>query len=171
MLKFGTQPKKEKVADVIERELEVLLRVARGITGNDAVAEDMVSQAISIAFQKWDAFDGRHARSWLIQIVRNEWLQHLRKSGTRREVAVDLVAEPSDEGFWKAVDEKIEAQNILSELDALGEDYRLAILLCDVEQLSYDEAAQSLSIPLGTLQSRLFRGRKMLRARLVAQGI
>ncbi len=168
MFKFGNSPK-ESAATAIERELDVLLRVARGMTRNDAQAEDIVSQTVVIAFQRWDTFDGRHVRSWLIQVLRNEWLQYLRRASSRNEVAVDLVAEPSDDGFWKAVDEKLEAEHILNHLDQLREDYRLVIMLCDVEQLSYDDAARSLNIPMGTLKNRLFRGRKILRARLVAQ--
>ena len=164
---FQSHHKKESVSVVLERELEVLLRVAKRLTLNESDAEDLVSQTLIIAFQKWDSFDGSHARSWLIQILRNEWLQLLRKRNVRKEIAYEEVNEPSIEGFWKAVDSQIEAKRIVEALDELGEDYRVAISLCDVEELSYEVAAKVLEIPLGTLQSRLFRGRKQLRAVLV----
>ncbi len=159
---------RERVADVLERELEVLLRVAKRLTLNDTIAEDIVSQTVLIAFQKWDTFDGGYPRSWLIQILRNEWLQLVRKRNLRQEIVIDAVTEPVEEMFWKEVDSKLENQQIQSAIDNLPDDYRIAITLCDVEQMSYEEASKALEIPLGTFQSRLFRARKILRTRLVA---
>ena len=72
-------PAKESAATVLERELEVLYRVARRMTGNDTDAEDIVSQTLLNAYKNWDSFDGRHPRSWLIRILNNEWLYMLRK--------------------------------------------------------------------------------------------
>lgn len=136
------------------------------MTGNDVDAEDAVSQTIAKAFEKWDSFDGRHPRSWLIQVLRNEWLQMLRKRRAQPEAPLEAVAEPADD-FWMAVDERLEADLVHVALGELAEDYRAAVTLCDVEQLSYEEAAKALGVPIGTLQSRLFRGRKALRSRLV----
>jgi len=151
-------------AQVLEQELETILRVAKRLTLNEADAEDVVSQTIIIAFQKWESFDGRHPRSWLIQIMRNEWLQNLRKRKSRPET--ELV-EAAEEGFWREVDSRLEAQFIYKALDDLGEDFRIAITLCDLEGLSYQEAAQIVDVPLGTFQSRLFRARKQLRSRVL----
>lgn len=168
MSSFAAKP---RVADALNAELEMLTRVALRLTGNHADAEDAVGQTLVIAYEKWDQFDGRYLRSWLIQILRNEWLQVVRKRKSRGEVQADLVQEPADE-FWMAIDRKLEAEEILNALAALDDDYRMAVTLCDVEQMSYEEAASALAVPLGTLQSRLYRARKQLRARLVrAQGI
>lgn len=154
-------------ARVIEGELEVLMRVAKRLTQNEAEAEDAVSQTIIIALERWNSFDGRHPRSWLIQILRNEWLQALRKRKVRRESSYDQGLDPAAELFWGAVDDKLEAEMIHRVIDELAEEYRLAVTLCDVEQLTYEEAARALEVPVGTLQSRLFRARKMLRTKLV----
>ena len=168
MSSFAAKP---RIADALNAELEMLTRVALRLTGNHADAEDAVGQTLVIAYEKWDQFDGRYLRSWLIQILRNEWLQVVRKRKSRGEVQADLVQEPADE-FWMAIDRKLEAEEILNALAALDDDYRMAVTLCDVEQMSYEEAASALAVPLGTLQSRLYRARKQLRARLVrAQGI
>lgn len=165
---FSHAIKKAPVAEVVERELPVLYRVAKRMSGSDADAEDLVGQTIVLAFQHWDNFDGRHARSWLIRILRNEWLQVLRKRKVRKEVSSELSEEVSDEGFWRAVDHKMEAELIIQALDHLPEEYRITIALCDVEEMSYEDAAKSLDIPIGTVRSRLFRGRKLLRSRLVS---
>lgn len=166
--KRSQQIHKEPVARVVERELEVLLRVAKSMTLNQALAEDIVSQTMIIAFEKWEGFDGQHARSWLIQIMRNEWLQLIRKRNLRKEVILDTVAEPVEELFWQEVDAKIQVAQISQVIDSLPDDYRIAVTLCDIEDMSYEEAAASLDVTLGTLRSRLFRARKILRTRLVA---
>lgn len=166
---FATRPdSKPSVSDVLERELEMLYRVAKRLTLNDPDAEDLVSQTIAIAFKSWDRFDGRHPRSWLVTILRNEWFQTLRKRKMRSETEFDAIHEPSDEGFWKSIDRKLEAEMIVEAVQTLAEEYRDAITLCDIEELSYDEAAEALGIPVGTIRSRLFRGRKILRSKLVS---
>jgi RNA polymerase sigma-70 factor, ECF subfamily len=165
MLRFKTS-RKEDFATVVERELDTLYRVAKRLTRNESDAEDTVSQTLTSAFQSWDRFDGKHTRSWLITILRNEWLQILRKRKSRPEVAIDLVAEPFEECSWKEVDTKILAQQIKLALAQIPEEYRLAVELCDVEGLSYEEAAAMLGVPIGTIRSRLFRGRNQLREKL-----
>lgn len=150
----------------MERELDTLYRVAKRLTRNEADAEDIVSQALTSAFQNWDRFDGKHTRSWLITILRNEWLQTLRKRKSRPEVAIDLIAEPFEECSWKEVDTRILVQQVKLALAQIPEEYRLAVELCDVEGLSYEEAAAMLGVPIGTIRSRLFRGRGLLREKL-----
>jgi RNA polymerase sigma-70 factor (ECF subfamily) len=158
--------KKASVGDVLEAELALLLRVARRLSGNETDAEDLVSQVIVKAIQAWDSFDGRYPRSWLIRILNNEWLQTIRKRKVRQEVSQPEDEEISDDGFWKGIDAQLEATSILKALDRIPEEYRIAVTLCDIEEMSYEEAALTLDVPLGTIRSRLFRGRKMLRARL-----
>jgi RNA polymerase sigma-70 factor (ECF subfamily) len=80
---------------------------------------------------------------------------------------LEMVEEPSDDGFWEQVSWNAVGENILRELDKIPEEYRLAVALCDVEEMSYEEAAQALEVPVGTVRSRLFRGRRLLRAKLV----
>lgn len=161
-------PKKESAAVVLERELEVLYRVARRMTLNDADAEDIVSQTLLNAYKHWDEFDGRHARSWLIRILNNEWLYLLRKRKTRSEVGMEATAEPADENFWKAIDVQMEFKEVVNALDELPEEYRVAVTLCDMEELTYESAAEVLGVPIGTIRSRVFRGRRILRHKLVA---
>jgi RNA polymerase sigma-70 factor, ECF subfamily len=159
---------KESAAVVLERELEVLYRVARRMTGNDADAEDIVSQTLLNAYKNWDSFDGRHARSWLIRILNNEWLYLLRKRKTRAETDFESTGEPADDNFWKAVDVQMEFKEVVAALDELPEEYRVAVTLCDMEELTYESASEILGVPIGTIRSRVFRGRRILRHKLVA---
>jgi RNA polymerase sigma-70 factor (ECF subfamily) len=159
---------KESAAVVLERELEVLYRVARRMTGNDSDAEDIVSQTLLNAYKNWDSFDGRHARSWLIKILNNEWLYLLRKRKTRSETDFETSGEPADENFWKAIDVQMEFKQVVEALDELPEEYRVAVTLCDMEELTYEAAAEALDVPIGTIRSRVFRGRRILRHKLVA---
>lgn len=153
---------------VLERELEMLYRVARRMTLNDSDAEDIVSQTLLNAYKHWDDFDGRHARSWLIRILQNEWLYLLRKRKVRSEVDIESTAEPADEDFWKAIDVQLELKEIVNALDGLPEEYRVAVTLCDMEEMTYESAAEALGVPIGTIRSRVFRGRRILRHKLVA---
>jgi RNA polymerase sigma factor (sigma-70 family) len=72
------------------------------------------------------------------------------------------------EDVWIALDNRLLSSSIVEELDRIPDEYRLAVTLCDMEELSYEEAAQALGVPVGTVRSRLFRGRHMLRERLTA---
>jgi RNA polymerase sigma-70 factor (ECF subfamily) len=149
-------------------EIPVLYRVAKRIMRNDADAEDAVGQTLLAATKAWNNFDGRHCRSWLITILRNECAAIGRKRGSRPEVTIEDTAEPVAEDFWQAVEWSLVGDQLMAALDELPEDYRLPIALCDIEELGYEEAADALQIPVGTLKSRIFRGRKLLRARLIS---
>lgn len=147
-------------------EMPVLYRVARRLGSGAEEAEDLVQAAVFKAFQKWHQFDGRYLRSWLVRILRNERLAVLRvyqpdfePDGLSDEAVVE-------EGFWSTVETRLEADRIIREMDYLSEPYRLAIQLCDVEQMTYEEAAEAMDVPVGTVRSRLFRARVELRRRL-----
>lgn len=161
-----SKPKFEKVVD---QELAVLYRVARRLSLNDTDAEDLVSQTLYLAAKAWDRFDGQHARSWLIQILRNEHLGRVRKSARHPEVALEDVPELSEEGYWVNIDHQLIHSEILVVVDRLPEEYRLAVVLCDIEGMTRQDAASALEISEGTINSRLHRGRNLLRAQLARQ--
>ena len=150
----------------IQPELSVLYRVARRMGGSAEQAEDLVQTTLIKAYQAWDRFDGRHLRSWLIRILRNEFLMTVRSA--RPEVSLDEPEAPevSQEPFWSDLAWKLQADQVMVALEALPETYRIVVQLCDVEQLSYEEAAEAMDCPVGTIRSRLFRARAMLRDRL-----
>jgi RNA polymerase sigma-70 factor, ECF subfamily len=157
----------------VEPEIEVLLRVAHSLTGSWADAEDVVQETLIRAFRAIDGFDGRHPRAWLLTILRRTHLNSLRRSRPllvedhaleRRRPAFGQaasVASPEDVVGERLLDDDVEAA-----LLALDPKFRTAVLLVDVNQLSYAEAAEALDVPVGTLMSRLSRGRARLRKRL-----
>jgi RNA polymerase sigma-70 factor, ECF subfamily len=150
-------------------ELGLLYRVARRLVLDSVDAEDLVGQTLCAAARAWSSFDGRHPRSWLLTILKNEHLKGIRRAGSRpRTVPMEDNFEHGDLGFGDEVENRALADRILTELDALPEEFRMAVALCDVEQMSYEEAAKVMRVPVGTVRSRLFRGRRALRERLKA---
>lgn len=146
-------------------ELPVLYRIAKRMTLDPVEAEDLVAQTLANASAAWHSFDGRHARSWLVRIMKNEHFSNFRRKKARPEsvpLEVDIVGEdPWEEVSWKAAGDQI-----WEAVDELPEDFRMTISLCDVEELTYEEAAKAMDIPVGTVRSRLFRARRLLRAKL-----
>jgi RNA polymerase sigma-70 factor (ECF subfamily) len=162
-----SEPKALRFEDVARAELPVLYRMATRLARNPDDAEDLVSQTLLLAHRAWANFDGSYARSWLLKILKNEFYATRRRKGAGTNVSIDDVEEPSDEGFWKEISWAAVGERVMQELDALPEEYRLAVALCDVEEMSYEEVAKALEVPVGTVRSRLFRGRRLLRAKLV----
>jgi RNA polymerase sigma-70 factor, ECF subfamily len=157
--------------EVAVAELPVLYRFARRLTLNPSDAEDLVGAALLYAAKAWKGFDGRHARSWLIRILRNEHIDNLRsKAGKLQTVPLEFI----DVGSGNLNDEvssTILSESILNHVDSLPEEYRLAVTLCDVEEMSYQEAAEAMDVPVGTVRSRLFRARRLLRDRVSDWGV
>lgn len=150
----------------VRDELPTLYRVARRMVRSPEEAEDLVQQCLVKAFRAWDRFDGSHLRSWLIRILRNECASRHRSLAAQSQEA-ELEETSAIEGpFWDEVTWRVDAEHVMRELDRLPEEYRTTLQLCDVEQFSYEEAAQAMAIPIGTVRSRLFRARAILRQRL-----
>jgi RNA polymerase sigma-70 factor (ECF subfamily) len=147
----------------------MLYRVARRMTASSDEAEDLVQQTLIKAYRGWAKFDGAYLRSWLMRIMRNELAY-----AKRREAAGIQTAELNDDaggdnGLWDAVAWRDQAQRVFQELEGLPEEYRMAVLLCDVEEMSYEEAARAMEVPIGTVRSRVSRGRALIRSRLTGE--
>jgi RNA polymerase sigma-70 factor (ECF subfamily) len=156
-------------------EIEVLLRVARSLTRNDADAEDLVQDTLIRAYRAIDRFDGKHPRAWLLTILRNTHINRNRRrrpellrdpDGTSRELHDVPAIEVTDASVEAGFDAAIEAA--LAELD---EPFRRVIELVDVSGLSYAEASEALGVPTGTVMSRLHRARGRIRDRLDRAGL
>jgi RNA polymerase sigma-70 factor (ECF subfamily) len=163
--------------DHVVPEIDVLYRVALSITRSHADAEDLVQDTLLRAYRAIDRFDGRHPRAWLLTILRNA---HINRARRRRP---DLLHDPEEVGRRAAIDEDTSSRpeeaamaGVLDEhlgaaLDALPFKFRQAVDLIDVTDLSYQEAAAVLGVPVGTVMSRLSRGRKRLRDHLAREGV
>ena len=160
-----TDDKRPDFEDAVTAELPVMYRVARRLTLDPVEAEDLVGQVLLRAARAWCSFDGRHTRSWLLKILRNEHVLALRRKAARpRTIGLEAAGEAGSFTEPAIVGET--TSGILNALDGLPEEYRLAVALCDVEEMSYREAAKAMDVPLGTVRSRLYRGRQMLRETL-----
>jgi RNA polymerase sigma-70 factor, ECF subfamily len=147
-----------------------LRRFARNLARNPHDADDVVQIALERALLKLDQWR-RDARldSWLFKIVRNAWIDELRSRGRRDRMF--LAAEAGDNVGDATLDREADLMSVRSAMAKLPEDQRTAVSLVLVEGLSYKEAADVLDIPIGTLTSRLARGREALQAMLLpAQG-
>ncbi|MGB0100370.1 MAG: RNA polymerase sigma factor [Nocardioides sp.] len=159
--------------EFVEPEIEVMLRVARSTTGSQADAEDLVQESLIRAFRALDRFDGRHPRAWLLTIMRNTNVNLHRR---QRPVTVDdweLIhssrpafgtpqAPPAEDVY---VSEELH-EELQAAVSALDPRFRSTLVLVDVHDLSYAEAAAVLGVPVGTVMSRLSRARDRVRKSL-----
>lgn len=149
-----------------------LYRLALWWERDRGAAEDLVQDTLVQALQSFHRFTpGTNCRAWLATIMR-----HVRSNTRRSQQRSPLVEDPEDRiadtvPFVPAVPQQLTDDDMLAALRALPEQYQDIILLCDVEELSYKDIAQALGIPMGTVMSRLHRGRGLLRQTLAAQRV
>jgi RNA polymerase sigma-70 factor, ECF subfamily len=132
-----------------------------------AEAEDLVQETLMRALQSFDRYTpGTNCRAWLATI-----LHHVRSNRRRASGRLALVPDIDDRiaaatPFVPPIPEELTDENLLGALRSIPEQYQHVIVLCDVEEVTYKEISQALDIPLGTVMSRLHRGRTLLRAQL-----
>jgi RNA polymerase sigma-70 factor (ECF subfamily) len=145
-----------------------LFRLAMWLERNRDDAEDVVQETMIQALRSFHRFQpGTNCRAWLITILQRIVSNRRRARG--RSIFID---DPDDRiansvPFVPPVPQELTDELVLESLRRLPTPYQDVILLCDIEELSYKEAAEALAIPLGTVMSRLHRGRERLRAELV----
>jgi RNA polymerase sigma-70 factor (ECF subfamily) len=156
--------------------LEAVYRFSLRLTGDVSEAEDLTQETFLRAYRHWNTYTrGTSARSWLFTIARNAFLRARETTDRRRESLIseldaDLEAltsaetlaeiqlqDPERSFFDSFVDAEVDAA-----IAKLPDEFRDAVILSDLEGLSYNEIAQVLAIPVGTVKSRLYRGRRLL---------
>lgn len=144
-----------------------LYRVARQLAKPEA-ADDLVQETYLRAWKYFASFDPKsNCRAWLFRILRNVWADRWRKD--RLELPLSNVDETTIDAYYDWEDDFLKeefSQEVGKALAELPPEYRWAVLLADVEELSYQEIAGILMCPIGTVMSRINRGRRML-ARLL----
>ncbi|NRA33900.1 MAG: sigma-70 family RNA polymerase sigma factor [Polyangiaceae bacterium] len=160
----------------------VLLSAARRLTRNPSDAEDLVQDTLVKAFRARRQYRvGTNLKAWLLKILRNTFINRYRRDTLERSVMTLETAAPLRAGWTGnatlsgmreaesgALRPMLETE-IVAALDKLPEEFRFVVLLADVEELSYREISEVIERPLGTVMSRLHRGRALLRKSLVAQ--
>jgi len=147
--------------------LNDLFRTATRLLGNSTEAEDIVQETYLLAWKWFDRFElGTNCRAWLFTIMFNA-VRHYRRRWFDRRVTGET-AEVLEEtlSYTPLVPEELSDQDVLSALDGIPPEFRAVVLLADVQEFSYKEIAEILRVPMGTVMSRLSRGRQLLRIAL-----
>jgi RNA polymerase sigma-70 factor, ECF subfamily len=145
-----------------------LYNFARWLTQDQAEAEDLVQETYAKALRGFSSFQaGTNFRAWMYRILRNSFLS----SRTGLKVTVGLDEEDASVPAENATPESLlidqaNREMVQQALEGLPIPFREILLLCEVEEMSYQEIAETLAIPVGTVMSRLFRARQALRAAL-----
>ncbi|HEY6110502.1 MAG TPA: sigma-70 family RNA polymerase sigma factor [Gemmatimonadales bacterium] len=154
--------------------LDSLYRLALRLSGNEADAEDLVQEAMLRAYRSWERYTpGTNAKGWLLTILRHLFINEYRRK-RRHPESVDLdtiepfalLDEKQEEDPQTVFFDRIVDEEVLRAVDQLPEAFREAVMLSDVEGLSYEEIAKVLEVPVGTVKSRLYRGRRLLQGKL-----
>ncbi len=148
---------------LLEPQIPALRRYAYALTRDRDSADDLVQDTLERALSRWTLrrADGE-VRAWLFTILRNLYISGRRQHARRGpHVDLDSVSPPAESARQDA---GIEMQELLIALEHLPEEQKSLLLLVGVEDLSYDEAARIMGVPLGTVMSRLSRGRQKLRS-------
>lgn len=147
--------------------MDAAYNLARWLSSNDSDAQDVVQEAYLRAFKFFGGFRGGNSRAWLLRIVRNAFYDWLKKNRG------DLAEEPFDEKVHDTIDEtaapdavlleKADHERLYKAIAGLPVEFREILILRELEGFSYKEISEVADVPLGTVMSRLARGREHLR--------
>ncbi len=167
----------ERLAQPHQREI---FNAALRMTAHREDAEDLAQEVFVRAFTHLDQFEpGTNFRAWLFRILVTTYINQYRKKNRTPEMlawedltpsAEQLVSEESSNGAEnpeEAVLATITDEEVQSALNSLPDEFRAVVILCDLQDMAYQEIADALQIPIGTVRSRLSRGRSLLRRKLM----
>jgi RNA polymerase sigma factor (sigma-70 family) len=157
---------RQSFEEIVLPHLDAAFNYARWLTRSEADAEDVVQDAYMRAFKFFSSFRGEDARAWLLTIVRNTWYGRFRQGAGRLSMSsIDETGhDPLDEGLdpEALLMQRQTVEHVRQTLEALPGDFREVLVLRELEGLSYKEIAAIVGIPIGTVMSRLARGRERL---------
>lgn len=182
--KQQVDPAREEFEREALKHLDALYGAALRLTRSPSDAEDLVQDAFVKAYRFHERFEpGTNMKAWLFRILTNTFINKYRRASRERKVLEGREAEPVGDGVMSRAamrtlndpiseaHRRIITAEIQDALDSLPEDYRLMIVLADVEELSYKEIATIVGCPIGTVMSRLHRARKRMQQRLLDQAV
>jgi RNA polymerase sigma-70 factor, ECF subfamily len=154
--------------------LDAAYNLARWLTRNDQDAEDVVQEASLRAFRYWKGFSGGDCRSWLLAIVRNTFYTWVRQQSVQPELTEDGEVDDVDNSIpdpETTLLQNCDREMLSLALEDLPVEFREAIVLREMEGLSYKEIADIAGVPVGTVMSRLARGRRRLQIYLTTTAV
>lgn len=155
--------------------LEALYGLALRLTGGDEPrSEDLVQEALLKAWRSWEGYEvGTNCRAWLMTILRNKFINEYRRDRARPatvelEQAVEMHGASAlyDRDPEGRVFHRLLHQHVIRAIEELPDEFRVPVVLADVEGFGYQDIAETLGIPVGTVKSRLYRGRRKLQEKL-----
>jgi RNA polymerase sigma-70 factor, ECF subfamily len=157
--------------------LDDVYRFALSLTRDESDADDVVQETFLRAYRSWHTFiPGTDCRRWLFTICRNVFLRSRERQrptvdledGEQDAVAAGSVYAAAREKGYDDIYARLDLAPALRDaIDELPEPFRSAVILVDVEDLTYEAAAEVMEVPIGTVRSRLFRGRRLLQEKLL----
>src|SRR5579862_6838652 len=175
---------KDPFAEEALAHLDALYGVACKLTRNPTEAEDLVQDALVKAMRARHQFlVGTNLKAWLFRILTNTFINKYRRGGLEKALMDGPDADPLADGWVSASTMRqlrdpeqiallpIVEGEVRRALDALPQEFKLAVILCDVEEFSYEEIAEIMGCPIGTVMSRLHRGRKLLQKALYSHAL
>ena len=157
--------------------MDMLYNFALRTAGNESDARDLLQETYLKAYRFWDKYEkGTNIRAWLFRIMKNSYINRYRKESKEP----DKVDYDDIENFYNSIRAQSTDPNDLQQqlfgnllgdevtkaLQRLPDDFRTIVILCDIEGLTYEEIAEFIECPIGTVRSRLHRGRKLLQDEL-----
>ncbi len=161
------------------KHIDPLFSAALRLTKNERDAEDLVQDTFLRAYRFFDKFErGTNIKAWLFKILTNTFINRYRRNVKERNIvegserqavherfisreATEYAANPEQFFF-----DRLLSDDVLQAVDAIPIDFRMVVILADLQEFSYKEIAEILDIPVGTVMSRLFRGRRLLQKSL-----
>lgn len=170
MLNFWSPSKKSEFEQQAIPHLDALYSTAVRLTRRESDAEDLVQETYIKAFRYFHKFEqGTHLRAWLYKIMVNTFINQYRKQQKNREMIEDWdwdqIAEQDEklDDNEKNILDQFVSEQVQTAIQKVPEDFRTVLVLSDLEDMSYKDIADIVGCPIGTVMSRLHRGRRILR--------
>jgi RNA polymerase sigma-70 factor (ECF subfamily) len=167
-----TRIRKASFEELVEKHYRQAYNMAYRISGSATDAEDLTQDALIRAYQSFDRYQPELPfANWLYRIIANLHVDELRRRGRARVESIDACAALADipdhsaDPADRLLSRELEG-HLQQALDSLSPDFRTAVVLCDIEGLSYEEIAEIMRCSIGTVRSRVHRGRKQMRKHL-----
>lgn len=174
LVRAAAQGDAQAFSALVDRHAAELFRIALSMSSSRADAEDICQETLIGAFRGIKGFHGKSSvKTWLIRILLRQAARLWHKNKRRKALSIDRTGSGDGQGSEKNVNEPQARRqdsdanlDLMEKIQQLGPEHQQVVLLREVHGMSYDQIARTLSIPRGTVESRLFRARAELRRRL-----